>query len=133
MKSLEWRDYMRELLKMSDAAIMKTLRVSTFQRDLAEKWACGVDFTYLDGTIADEPAFSLDRSLYIEVIPKIKVEFDCKKPKVNEATSSYSVCAAKKLFISGTKNGLMHEATLIFSTHEEQEKVLKQLIEAFGG
>lgn len=133
MKNLEWREYMRELLKMSDVAIMKTLGTSTFHRDLAEKWACGVDFAWTDGVIMDTPNFRSDRSCYTEITPKIKVGFECEKPRVNEATSSYSVRAAKKLFISGTKDGLMHEATLIFPTHEEQEKVLKQLISAFGG
>jgi hypothetical protein len=120
MKSLEWRDYMRELLKMSDEAIMKTLRVSTFQRDLAEKWACGVDFTYPDGTIADEPAFSLDRSLYIEVIPKIKVEFECEKDV--------------HFFMSYTSSPHHHhEVTLRFKCQSEQEEVFNKLKSAFGG
>lgn len=132
MKNLEWREYMRELLKMSDEAIMKTLRVSIFQRDLAEKWVCGVDFAYPDGTIADEPAFSLERSSYIEITPKIKVEFECEKPKI-DIESMYLSQQREGISIVGTISGEMHELNLEFSSHEEQENVFKKLISAFGG
>lgn len=132
MKNLEWRDYMRELLKMSDFAIMKTLRTSAFHRDLAEKWVCGIDFSYPDGTIADEPAFSIGRDSYIELIPRIKVEFECEKPKI-DIESMYLSQQREGISIVGTISGEMHELNLEFSSHEEQENVFKKLISAFGG
>lgn len=132
MKNLEWREYMRELLKMSDEAIMKTLRTSAFHRDLAEKWVCGVDFAWNDGTIIQKPDFSHDRSRYIEITPKIKVEFECEKPKV-ELESMYLIQTRDSISIVGTISGEMHELDAEFGSHEEQEKVFKKLIEAFGG
>jgi hypothetical protein len=132
MKSLEWRDYMRELLKMSDEAIMRALGTSAFHRDLAEKWICGVDFAWTDGVVIQTPCFSSGRSHYIEVIPKIKVEFECEKLKV-ELESMYLSQTRDSISIVGTISCEMHELDVEFSSHEEQEKVFKKLIEAFGG
>jgi hypothetical protein len=132
MKNLEWREYMRELLKMSDEAIMKTLRTSAFHRDLAEKWVCGVDFAWNDGTIIQKPDFSHDRSRYIEITPKIKVEFECEKPKV-ELESTYLSQIRWGISVVGSINSEIHELNLEFRSREEQEKVFKKLIEAFGG
>ena len=120
MSNLNWRNYMRELLKMSDAAIMKTLGASEFHRDLAEKWVCGVNFAYPDGAIADEPAFNVDRSTYTEVIPKIRVEFECGKDV--------------HFFMSYTSSpSHHHEVTLRFKSQSEQEEVFNKLKLAFGG
>lgn len=120
MKNLEWREYMRELLKMSDEAIMKTLRTSAFHRDLAEKWVCGVDFAWNDGTIIQKPDFSHDRSRYIEITPKIKVEFECGKDvhffKTYTPLDRYQ-----------------HEITLRFGSKGDQEEVFNKLKLAFGG
>ncbi len=132
MKSLEWRDYMRELLKMSDDAIMKTLGTSAFHRDLAEKWVNGVDFAWTDGVIMDTPYFRSDRSCYTEIPPKIKVEFECEKPKI-ELGSMYYNTNQESIVIIGSISDEAHEFSVYFESHEEQEKVFKQLISAFGG
>jgi len=132
MKSLEWREYMRELLKMSDEAIMKSLGTSVFHRDLAEKWVCGVDFAWKDGLILHAPNFGSDRTSYIEITPKIKVEFECEKPKI-DIESMHLSQQREGISIVGTISGEMHELNLEFSSHEEQESVFKKLISAFGG
>ncbi len=120
MSNLNWRNYMRELLKMSDEAIMKTLGTSTFHRDLAEKWVCGVDFAWTDGVIMDAPYFRSDRSCYTEITPKIKVEFDCGKDvhffKTYTPLDRYQ-----------------HEITLRFGSKGDQEEVFNKLKLAFGG
>jgi hypothetical protein len=41
MKDLSWRDYMRELLKMSDEAVMQVFGTIVFHRDLAERYVSG--------------------------------------------------------------------------------------------
>lgn len=120
MKNLEWRDYMRELLKMSDEAIMRSLGTSAFHRDLAEKWICGVDYAWTDGVVIQAPCFSSGRSNYIEVIPKIKVEFECEKDV--------------HFFMSYTSSPHHHhEVTLRFKSQSEQEEVFNKLKLAFGG
>jgi ribulose 1,5-bisphosphate carboxylase large subunit-like protein len=123
MKSLEWRDYMRELLKMSDDAVMKTLGTSAFHRDLAEKWVNGVDFAGTDGVIMDTPYFRSDRSCYTEITPKIKVEFECGKDV--------------HFFMSYTsphhRHRHRHAVTLRFKSQSEQEEVFNKLKLAFGG
>lgn len=132
MKNLQWRDYMRELLKMSDDAIKRALVIDVFHRELAEKWVCGVDFAWKDGVILHDPLFCSDRTSYIELIPKIKVEFECEKPKI-DIDSMYLSQQREGISIVGTISGEIHEFNLEFSSHEEQENVFKKLIEAFRG
>jgi len=123
---------MREMLKMSDEAIMKTLGTSVFHRDLAEKWVCGVDFAWTDGVIILKPDFGSGRSYYTEITPKIKVEFECEKPKI-ELGSMYYNTNQENIVIIGSISDEAHEFSVYFESHEEQEKVFKKLIEAFGG
>lgn len=132
MTNLSWRDYMRELLKMSDEAVMQALGINKFNRDIAEDWVNGTNYTYQNGGRLLEPSFDLDGEAYIKITPKIKVEFECEKPSshVNRYTYDHS---SLYIYLSGSENGKTCELVLCFKSQEEQEKVFKQLIKAFGG
>lgn len=132
MTNLSWRDYMRELLKMSDEAVMQALGSNKFNRDIAEDWVNGTNYTNLNGKLLEQPTFGSGPDSYIKITPKIKVEFECEKPVTTISKTSYSY-NGNILSIDGSVDGKDCVLYLDFNSQEEQEKVFKQLIEAFGG
>jgi hypothetical protein len=77
---MKHRDYMRELLKMSDEAIMQALGTKEFHRDLAQKHVDGAEFLDADGRTVGDLYFCNPRDFYIEKPKTITVTFEMPKP-----------------------------------------------------
>lgn len=68
------REYIRELLKMSDEAIKKALCSNLFHRDLAEKYVNGTEFNIA------YPHFIKNRHKYIEKPQTITITVEIPRP-----------------------------------------------------
>jgi hypothetical protein len=94
----------------------------------------GTDYTYLDCKVVEHPRFGLPKDDYIEITQKIKVEFECERPKTDLTKSQRCATHMRThLSIVGSVDGADCVLSVSFSSQEEQEKVFKKLIEAFGG
>lgn len=75
------REYMKELLKMSNEAIKRALGSKRFHRDLAEKYVNGKEFTLFCGIKIDTPFFINKRYDYIEIKNTIRIgDYDVPEP-----------------------------------------------------
>lgn len=77
---MKHKDYMRELLKMSDEAIMRVLSSKVFHRDLAQKYIDGAEFVDHYYRPIGSPYFVESRGFYIEKPKTIKITFEVSRP-----------------------------------------------------
>ena len=81
---------MRELLKMSDEAIMRVLSSKEFHRDLAQKYVDGAKFMDADCNQYGGPYFVGPREDYNEMPKTIKITFEVSRPASVSDEVAYS-------------------------------------------
>jgi hypothetical protein len=68
------RDVMKKLLEnFTDTEIMAIQGATYFHRDLATRYCEGAEFADRHGNIYPAPLFRVNRDMYVEVWPKIKI------------------------------------------------------------
>lgn len=122
---MKHRDYMRELLKMSDEAIMEALGAKEFHRDLAQKYVDGAEFISLTtGGRVLNPKFTGFRDSYLEKPKTIKITFEVPKPlSVTDYISASLVSQTYYTYLGG-------KAIINFHSNEDREAFFSTLLKA---